>query len=346
MKSTPNKNERKTGSVVEEGGVRCTTSGSFYNPAMKHNRDVFISLLTSLQKKPARIGLCMEASGIRSVRVKKELPDVQLFANDSDEKAYECIKKNVDKNTVVSQKDADLFLLEEKGFDVIDIDPYGSPVPFLDSALKRIARNGLLCVSATDLACLCGTLPQVCLRRYGAMPFRGEQSHEIGLRILIRKIQQVGLQYDKAVIPVLAYYKDHYFRVYAQVTKSKSRCAQILKQHEFCEVSDTGIVNGKGTIGPIYSGPLTTYDGVNKEQLFTKLATFSNEKLWNTWLESQVDSCGFLLTYAFSPKEFGLEKLITKLVTKGYKASRTIFHVKGLKTNAPLSVIINCIKNV
>ena len=42
-------------------------------------------------------------------------------------------------------------------FDVVDLDPYGSAVPFLDATIQSINRyGGLLCVTCTDLAVLSG----------------------------------------------------------------------------------------------------------------------------------------------------------------------------------------------
>lgn len=41
-------------------------------------------------------------------------------------------------------------------FTIIDLDPYGSPTPFLDAAVQSIADGGLLCITCTDMAVLCG----------------------------------------------------------------------------------------------------------------------------------------------------------------------------------------------
>ena len=35
-------------------------------------------------------------------------------------------------------------------FDIIDIDPYGSMVPFLYPAIKAVKNGGLLCITCTD----------------------------------------------------------------------------------------------------------------------------------------------------------------------------------------------------
>lgn len=40
--------------------------------------------------------------------------------------------------------------------DVIDLDPYGTAAPFIDSAIQAVQDAGLLCVTCTDLAVLAG----------------------------------------------------------------------------------------------------------------------------------------------------------------------------------------------
>jgi tRNA (guanine26-N2/guanine27-N2)-dimethyltransferase len=40
-------------------------------------------------------------------------------------------------------------------FDVIDLDPYGTAVPFLESTLNALADGGLIAVTFTDMAVLC-----------------------------------------------------------------------------------------------------------------------------------------------------------------------------------------------
>ena len=44
-------------------------------------------------------------------------------------------------------------MLQSPGaYDVVDLDPYGSPSHFLDSAVQSVAEGGLLMVTATDMA--------------------------------------------------------------------------------------------------------------------------------------------------------------------------------------------------
>lgn len=44
----------------------------------------------------------------------------------------------------------------------VDLDPYGSPSVFLDSAVQSIADGGMLMCTATDMAVLCGGNGEVC----------------------------------------------------------------------------------------------------------------------------------------------------------------------------------------
>lgn len=55
-------------------------------------------------------------------------------------------------------------------FDAVDLDPYGSPSKLLDSAVQAVAEGGLLLVTATDMAVLCGNNGEACYAKYGIYP--------------------------------------------------------------------------------------------------------------------------------------------------------------------------------
>ena len=44
----------------------------------------------------------------------------------------------------------------------VDLDPYGSPSVFLDSAVQSVIDGGILMCTATDMAVLCGGNGEVC----------------------------------------------------------------------------------------------------------------------------------------------------------------------------------------
>lgn len=47
----------------------------------------------------------------------------------------------------------------------VDLDPYGSPAAFLDSAVQCVADGGILMCSATDMAVLAGGNAEVCFSK-------------------------------------------------------------------------------------------------------------------------------------------------------------------------------------
>ena len=211
----------------------------FYNPDMKLNRDISVLLLKSIPENDLRILDLLAGSGIRSARFAKELPASkikEITINDSSAESVKLIKKNLALNKAkanVTNKDANQLLVESEGFDYIDIDPFGSPNLFLDNAVKRLSRNSILAVTATDTSALCGSYISACRRKYWAVPLRNYMMHETGIRILIRKVQLVAAQYDKALVPVFSHSTRHYMRVYFRCTKSKTEVDKIINSHKY-----------------------------------------------------------------------------------------------------------------
>jgi hypothetical protein len=70
---------------------------------------------------------------------------------------------------------------KERRFDAIDLDPYGSPSIFLDSAVQTVKEGGLLLVTSTDMAVLAGNSPETCHSKYGAISLRTKACHEMVL---------------------------------------------------------------------------------------------------------------------------------------------------------------------
>jgi tRNA (guanine26-N2/guanine27-N2)-dimethyltransferase len=332
----------------------------FYNPVMELNRTLSVLLLNALDKKEMRIGLPLEASGLRGIRFLKELKKGKIKSihlNDYDETAVNSMKENIalnkillEEKIIISQNDANLFLLNSNGFDYIDIDPFGTPNPFLDSAVKRISRDGILAVTATDTAALSGTYPDACARKYWAVPLRNEIMHEVGLRILIRKCQLVAAQFEKALTPIYSYSDEHYMRIFFLCKKGKKNVDEVLVRH--------GLYLGAG---PLWLGEL--WD----ERLAEKIANAyskpvdkeklgEREKEWFRILqiikaEAKIKTLGFYNLPALAKKhKFRYlpkrEKIFDKVLEKGYNISETHFSKNSLRTDIPEDELVSIIKSL
>ena len=85
--------------MIEEGKVKIEMRGKvFYNPRMEMNRDITVAVLESLPEVISYVD-AMAASGIRGIRIKKEVShELDVTINDWDVPAYELIKENVATN--------------------------------------------------------------------------------------------------------------------------------------------------------------------------------------------------------------------------------------------------------
>ena len=326
--------------------------GVFYNPVMGFNRDISVLLLDSINKTNMQITDPLAASGIRSIRFLKELNKnkiKRIYINDHSNDAVKLIKENLalnkinyknDKRIKLSCEDANMLLLNSTGFDYIDIDPFGTPNPFLDAACRRIARNGVIAVTATDTSALCGTFPNACIRKYWALPKKNAMMHETGLRILIRKIQLVAAQYEKALFPIFSYSKEHYMRVFLKNEKGKSKVDVILKQHDCFN-----------NAGPMWTGNLwdktlctKMYKNALKSRIFNKnkeLARF----LKTVKEESKINSVGFYDLHDVCGKNkikkmLKKQEVINKIKKSGYQASETHFKGEGIRSDIPMDKLI------
>jgi tRNA (guanine26-N2/guanine27-N2)-dimethyltransferase len=219
--AAPSKKPKVTenGDIIgEEGtnGVQAPTTNS------GHTREPW--------RPPFSILDALSATGLRALRYAKEIPfATDVTANDMSQKAVDSIKLNVKhnklENTITAKTGNAIAYMysycDKKGYDVIDLDPYGTAAPFLDSAIQAINSDGLLCVTCTDSAIFAshGYLEKT-YSQYGGLPLKGEPCHEGGLRLLLHAIASSAGRYGMAIEPLLSLSIDYYIRVFVRIRKS------------------------------------------------------------------------------------------------------------------------------
>ncbi|KAF4701441.1 tRNA methyltransferase 1, partial [Perkinsus olseni] len=177
----------------------------------------------------------MAASGLRSVRYAKEVKNLKhVVVNDLDEKAADNIKANLKHNcipeTIAEASHSDCIRHmqhNDLAYDVIDLDPYGSASPFLDGALNSVKNGGLLCVTCTDSAVLCGNHTDVCYYRYGGTAPKAKYCHELALRLMLHAISSAAGRRKRAIVPLLSLSIDFYYRVFVRVIDSPKDCGNL-----------------------------------------------------------------------------------------------------------------------
>ncbi|MBN3301995.1 TRM1 dimethyltransferase, partial [Amia calva] len=175
----------------------------------------------------------LAASGLRSVRFGLEVPGLRsITANDCSARAAALIARNAQLNRLqglltASQRDASMLMYEARGrkerYDVIDLDPYGSPAPFLDAAVQAVSEGGLLCVTCTDMAVMAGNSGETCYSKYGSVSIKAKYCHEMALRIILHSVDQRAGVYQRYIEPLLSVSVDFYIRVFVRVHSGQAR---------------------------------------------------------------------------------------------------------------------------
>ncbi|AAL63614.1 N2,N2-dimethylguonasine tRNA methyltransferase [Pyrobaculum aerophilum str. IM2] len=237
----------------------------FYNPAMEKNRTLSTLLLKAYGKGGLVVCEPLSGTGVRGIRYAVESGVVgKLILNDISKEAVELIKKNLEINGVdaeVYNEDANVLLHKLKdSCDVVDIDPFGSPAPFIHGAFRALKEEGLICATATDTAVLVGRYPRKCLRRYGSVIVKTPFYIEVGLRNLLGYIARVAAAEDYKITPLMSYWEGHYFRVCAYAARG-ARDADDNFHHIAYIKYERGVrkilhAQSEGSSGPLWVGPL------------------------------------------------------------------------------------------
>jgi tRNA (guanine26-N2/guanine27-N2)-dimethyltransferase len=224
--------------IICEGSARIALPEGqvFYNPVQVFNRDLSVLAINQFcnmnsSRKEFNVLEALSATGLRAVRYAHECPKLtNIVANDIDPEASKLIDINVDENRCrdkvkSSCGDANLVMLQassaKKPFDIIDLDPYGSAVPFLDSVMQAIADGGLLCITCTDMAALCASYNDACLAKYGSIPVKGDICHEFAVRIILNSVERAASRFKCSIEPLMSCAIDFYSRVFVRVHRGK-----------------------------------------------------------------------------------------------------------------------------
>ncbi len=319
---------------------------AFYNRQMEFNRDVFISFLRATATDGDAVLDAMAATGIRSARIAAEVDaELSITCNDTNPAAVELMRENTDLSggrVRITGRNAKSVMSEER-FDFIDIDPFGTPVEFLPSAIQSVRPGKYLAVTATDTAMLCGSA-RGCSRRYLCTAKRWPFMHETGLRNLTGYVVRMAASYDRAAEPLLSYFADHYFRLYFRVGRGSSRSEKLLRSLGFAHyVRSTGErwtdgESGPDAAGPMWIGPLhdeATLGKMRTEPWFgTSGRVSSMLDLWRG--ESSAPALYYTMDEISSRTRVNMperEELLGALGRR-YRTCRTHFDPKGLKTEA------------
>lgn len=352
-------------SLIREGAITFETEGAFYNPRMILNRDIGVAMAGSLGLTEYLDAL--SASGVRGLRVAREAGVAEVALNDVSPQAAALMRANAGRNGLqctVSCKSANV-LLHEQHFQAVDLDPFGSPSPYI-SAASRSALSYLF-ITATDTAPLCGAHLNSGIRKYMAYPLRTDYHREMGARILLGLAARELARRDRGLSPLLTHVTDHYVRTYLSLckgAKAADRSLESVGYVEHCFACGSfslldaprpgGVCRhclGKTNVGgPLWLGRLH-----DQQAIAAALAWGEGRKLLSRRAEKILACCAQEIDAPLYYDHHSIcerlhitpgkiDQAVERLRARGRRASRTHFWGLGIKTDASLAEVEEAVR--
>lgn len=349
------------------------TSPVFFNPAASLNRDISVAITSA----GGGTKFCDSLAGVgaRGLRVANEVERIEKVAMvDFNSGALRLAEKAAVLNRVkrkcefsVSETCSYLYSRfgRDQKFDYVDVDPFGTPVRQLQAALSATEDDGILSITATDTAVLCGVYPKVSLRRYGAYPLNNSFHHETAVRILIGALARLGGPLDTGVESLVAHSTRHYLRVFVRVKVGASKADSALGQLGYVawcracgHLSQSPDIprscdecGGRvKTAGPLWLGTLIDDTlAVAAENAAKKAGLIGAAEILTSlvgvdgyppWSYSIDETCSLLKIPTVSEAE-----VRRKLESSGFTTFRQPFELTGLKTDADFEEVKNAVRS-
>ncbi|MBD3210300.1 tRNA (guanine(10)-N(2))-dimethyltransferase [Candidatus Micrarchaeota archaeon] len=361
------------GDSLEEEGISFTAPEEvFYNPSMRFCRSISSLAVGAVQKEVDVVdAFC--ASGIRGIRYAKENSNVDSITFlDLEASAIKAAEKNSRSNGLGAEfKQGNISRLAfECATDFLEIDPFGTPSPYLVDGFRFFnpKKTAYLSVTATDVAVLCGAKTAPCLKNYHSKPLNNGFTHETGLRILIKRIAEVAAEFNMGIEPLVSFSDRHYLKTIMKATRGADLAFQSMKSLGHLHYCSKCGFRGHGRFPEPacrncghendYAGPLWLGE-LHQKQFIESMGRLNQERQYSD--KSEISGFLSLLENetGFPPYYYNVHQLsrflgkgripklgtiVERLDSKGYRTVRTHFSSTSIKTPAPYSEILEALE--
>lgn len=346
----------------------------FYNPEAVISRDLTVVFLRStFGTRPYFFVDVLAGSGVRSIRISLEAGG-EGVVNDVDPRAFYYIERNIKLNNLAGRlrafnQEANTLLnnLTFTGVivDYLDVDPYGSVAPFADSIFKPLGKRSYIGVTATDTAPLTCHHYRKTRYRYWVNCARVDFDKELGARILVSHIAMRSAALEIAVRPLATIYYKHFYRTFFETQREAGEALGIIEDCVgylwYCgRTLERGFVKEPGeALGiscsdgskPLLIGKIWICDlndvavvgGMGSEALRMGWISKGSLKLISTLASESAINIPYVrldkLCSSLKKNMPPIEKVVEGLRASGFRASRTHFDPRGVKTDADLSAL-------
>jgi len=353
--------------MISEGKARIYTGdGVFYNPKMSQLRDISVLFLKAVSARKSRVLDSTAATGVRAIRYSLEAGAKDVTLLEINRKAYNYAKRNARLNKlklkIINTSIQEFANTHRGSFDVVDLDPFGSPAPNIFDIMKLSWDGTILMITATDTAVLCGAHEGACVKIYGSKPLHNEMCKEAGIRILLSYTAKVASQFNFGIVPLLSISDMHYMRIFLRLEFGAQKAIDSVKTTglgTFCRkcysftfargvapsIQQTCSKCGSRmeAFGPLWLGRLY------EKEMIKKMLGKKSIPLLNTIYE-ELDVPMFYsipkVTKNIGISSVSHHKAIEKLRKMGRIATLTQFEDEAIKTDATTQEVIKAVRSL
>ena len=332
-------------------------------------RNISVAFLNAIDTNKNLLLDSTAATGVRGIRYAKEAHIRNPVLIDINSNAARNAKSNAKRNKVrakvLNTSLQDFANASREKFDILDLDPFGSPAPYIYDALKLSKDGTILMVTATDTAVLCGAHSSACVKQYGSLPLHNHLCKEVGTRILISHIIRKAAEFNFGAEVLMGISDMHYMRVFLKLKAGAKQAYESIIDNGFGSYCDkctafsyskgiaprlSGLCNNCGSktraFGPIFLGALN--DKFLVKKILGQELGKEGEKLMKA-IQEEYETPFFYsmpkLTRKIGTSSVPYAPIFKEISSKGYSITRTEFDKDSVKTDAPLGELIRAIKH-
>ncbi len=344
---------------------------AFYNPQSKLVRDLGILAATVYKQDRGSLRVldALAGCGVRSLRYWQESKADYLWVNEGNPDNSFILQQNLAEaiasgHCQITHQDAHRVFFKcyehRDYYDLVDVDCFGSAVPYLSTMLWATKIGGLMYLTSTDGRTLTGHLPENSIQAYGAIARSHPAAHEQALRLLTGTTQQQAATKGLGVEPVFSLFTGKTYRLMMRLVSKPNltnnnygflaychSCGnyQTIPWRKLnkitCTCSNSAItVSGAMWLGELHNRQQIEWFIILAQQLgWQKIVELLN------LMRDEID----LPPYFYKLGEIGLRgkidipkrsHLIKTLQDKGYQAAATHINSQAIKTDANLETCI------
>ncbi|MGF1519240.1 MAG: tRNA (guanine-N1)-methyltransferase [Nodosilinea sp.] len=362
--------------IYHEGKATFVLGAAFYRLKSVIARDLAVLAAAVYRQRQGQLRVldAMTGGGVRPLRYALEAGADWVWANEGNPDLATVLQANLaalpaDTYCLTHQDANQVFFTcyqHRDFYDLVDIDNFGSPAPYVSNGLWAAKLGGLLYLTSTDGRATSGHDPERSLKTYGAWARSHPAAHEQGLRLLIGHAAQTAAARGLGIEPVFSLFTGQVHRVMVRLVSKPTLSDATYGFVAYChgcgqfqtvDWRHLGRVNclcGENAAvlsGPMWLGPLHDGPTLAAMQSLAEIWGWRRQGKLLAIMAQEID----LPPYYYPLGEIGRrgqmdipnrDRLIEALQAQGHRAAVSSMDWQGVKTDAAFKNCINIAKHM